>query len=166
MEVEYDNKVIMISSDGQKFEISAKAAMRSQIMKESIMGNNQEEIEFNANNIEGDILKKIVEYLEHYENEEPKEIERPLPSLNFKECVDEWDYNFIDVDINTIFKIINASNYLNIPPLLELSSAKMASIIKGKTTEEVRQLFGIQNEFTPEEEQQIIEENKWCMENL
>ena len=166
MEVECDNKVIMISSDGQKFEISVKAAMRSQIMKESIMGNNQEEIEFNANNIEGDILKKIVEYLEHYENEEPKEIERPLPSLNFKECVDEWDYNFIDVDINTIFKIINASNYLNIPPLLELSSAKMASIIKGKTTEEVRQLFGIQNEFTPEEEQQIIEENKWCMENL
>ena len=166
MEVEDDAKVIMISSDGQKFEISVKAAMRSQIMKESIMGNNQEEIEFNANNIEGDILKKIVEYLEHYENEEPKEIERPLPSLNFKECVDEWDYNFIDVDINTIFKIINASNYLNIPPLLELSSAKMASIIKGKTTEEVRQLFGIQNEFTPEEEQQIIEENKWCMENL
>ena len=166
MEVEDDAKVIMISSDGQKFEISVKAAMRSQIMKESIMGNNQEEIEFNANNIEGDILKKVVEYLEHYENEEPKEIERPLPSLNFKECVDEWDYNFIDVDINTIFKIINASNYLNIPPLLELSSAKMASIIKGKTTEEVRQLFGIQNEFTPEEEEQIIEENKWCMENL
>ena len=166
MEVEYDNKVIMISSDGQKFEISVKAAMRSQIMKESIMGNNQEEIEFNANNINGDILKKVVEYLEHYENEEPKEIERPLPSLNFKECVDEWDYNFIDVDINTIFKIINASNYLNIPPLLELASAKMASIIKGKTTEEVRQLFGIQNEFTPEEEEQIIEENKWCMENL
>ena len=166
MEVEYDNKVIMISSDGQKFEISAKAAMRSQIVKESIIGNNQEEIEFNANNIKGDILKKVVEYLEHHENEEPKEIERPLPSLNFQECVDEWDYNFIDVDINTIFEIINASNYLNIPPLLELASAKMASIIKGKTTEEVRQLFGIQNEFTPEEEQQIIEENKWCMENL
>ena len=166
MEVEYDNKVIMISSDEQKFEISTKAAMRSQIVKESIIGNNQEEIEFKVNNIKGDILKKVVEYLEHYENEEPKEIERPLPSLNFQECVDEWDYSFIDININTILEIINASNYLNIPPLLELSSAKMASIIKGKTTEEVRQLFGIQNEFTPEEEQQIIEENKWCMENL
>ena len=166
MEVEDDAKVIMISSDGQKFEISVKAAMRSQIVKESIIGNNQEEIEFNANNIKGDILKKVVEYLEHYENEEPKEIERPLPSLNFKECVDEWDYNFIDVDINTIFKIINASNYLNIPPLLELASAKIASITQSKTTEEIKQLFGIQNEFTPEEEQQIIEENKWCMENL
>ena len=166
MEVEYDNKVIMISSDEQKFEISAKAAMRSQIVKESIIGNNQEEIEFKVNNIKGDILKKVIEYLEHYENEEPKEIERPLPSLNFEECVDGWDYNFIDIDLDTIFEVILASNYLNIPPLLELASAKMASIIKGKTSEEVRQIFGIQNEFTPEEEEQIIEENKWCMENL
>ena len=166
MEVEYDNKVIMISSDGQKFEISAKAAMRSQIVKESIIGNNQEEIEFKVNNIKGDILKKVVEYLEHYENEEPKEIERPLPSLNFQECVDEWDYNFIDLDLGTIFEIILASNYLDIPPLIELASAKTASTIKGKTTEEVRKLYGIQNDFTDEEEQQIIEENKWCMENL
>ena len=27
----------------------------------------------------GNILKKIVEYLEHYKETEPKEIERPLP---------------------------------------------------------------------------------------
>ena len=166
MEAEYDNKVIMISSDGQKFEISAKAAMRSQLVKDSLIGNNEEEIEFNVNNVKGDILKKVVEYLEHYENEEPKEIERPLPSQNLKECVDEWDNDFIDIDLNTIFQIILASNYLNIKSLLELASAKIASIIKGKTNEEIKQIFGIQNDFTPEEEQQIIEENKWCMENL
>ena len=156
MEVEYDNKVIMISSDGQKFEISAKAAMRSQLVKDSLIGNNEEEIEFNVNNVKGDILKKVVEYLEHYENEEPKEIERPLPSQNFRECVDEWDNDFIDIDLDTIFQIILASNYLNIKSLLELASAKIASINKGKTTEDIRKIYGIQNDFTPEEEQQII----------
>ena len=83
MEIEDDTKVIMISSDGQKFEISAKAAIRFQIVKESLIGNNQDEIEFKANNIKGDILKKVVEYLKHYENEEPKEIVRPLLSFNF-----------------------------------------------------------------------------------
>ena len=112
------------------------------------------------------ILKKIKEYLEHYENNEPKEIERPLPSQNFKECVDEWDNNFIDVDLDLIFELILGANYMDIKPLLELASAKVASIIKGKTTEEIRKTFGITNDFTPEEEQQIIEENKWCMENL
>ena len=111
-------------------------------------------------------MKKIVEYLEHYKNEEPKEIERPLPSSKFEECVDKWDFDYIDICLDEIFEIINASNYLNIKPLLELASAKMASLMKGKTTEEIKKLFGITNDFTPEEEQQIIEEDKWCMENL
>ena len=72
----------------------------------------------------------------------------------------------MDISLNNIIEIINASNYLDIPPLLELSSAKTASIIKGKTTEEIRAIYDIKNDFTPEEEQQIIEENKWAMENL
>ena len=166
MELENDTKVILISSDGEKIEISAKAAMRSTLIKDSIQDCRDDIIEFTANNVKGNILKKIVEYLEHYKDTEPKEIERPLPSQNFKECVDEFDFNFTEVDLDMIFEIILASNYLDIKPLLELASAKVASILKGKTTEEIRRTFGITNEFTPEEEQQIIEENKWCMENL
>ena len=166
MELENDTKVILISSDGEKIETSAKAVMRSTLIKDSIQDCRDDIIEFTANNVKGNILKKIVEYLEHYKDTEPKEIERPLPSQNFKECVDEFDFNFTEIDLDMIFEIILASNYLDIKPLLELASAKVASILKGKTTEEIRRTFGITNEFTPEEEQQIIEENKWCMENL
>ena len=166
MELENDTKVILISSDGEKIEISAKAAMRSTLINDSIQDCRDDIIEFTANNVKGNILKKIVEYLEHYKDTEPKEIERPLPSQNFKECVDEFDFNFTEIDLDMLFEIILASNYLDIKPLLELASAKVASILKGKTTEEIRRTFGITNEFTPEEEQQIIEENKWCMENL
>ena len=166
MDIDDGTKVILISSDSKRFEISAKAAMRSEIIKESILDSKEDEIEFNVNKVNGDILKKIVEYLEHYKNEEPKEIERPLPSSKFEECVDKWDFDYIDINLDTVFEIILASNYLNIKPLLELASAKIASLTKGKTTEEIRKLFGISNGFDPEEEQQIIEENKWCMENL
>ena len=166
MELENDTKVILISSDGEKIETSAKAAMRSTLIKDSIQDCRDDIIEFTANNVKGNILKKIVEYLEHYKDTEPKEIERPLPSQNFKECVDEWDNNYIDVELDLIFELILGANYMDIKPLLELASAKVASIIKGKTTEEIRKTFGITNDFTPEEEQQIIEENKWCMENL
>ena len=166
MELENDTKVILISSDGEKIETSAKAAMRSTLIKDSIQDCRDDIIEFTANNVKGNILKKIVEYLEHYKDTEPKEIERPLPSQNFKECVDEFDFNFTEIDLDMLFEIILASNYLDIKPLQELASAKVASILKGKTTEEIRRTFNITNEFTPEEEQQIIEENKWCMENL
>ena len=163
--MEADKKITLVSSDGEKVEISSKAVQRSVLVK-GIIEDYPDDAEVPLNNVKSNILKKIKEYLEHYENTEPKEIERPLPSQNFKECVDGWDFNYIDVDLDLIFELILGANYMDIKPLLELASAKVASIIKGKTTEEIRKTFGITNDFTPEEEQQIIEENKWCMENL
>ena len=163
--MEADKKITLVSSDGEKVEISSKAVQRSVLVK-GIIEDYPDDAEVPLNNVKSNILKKIKEYLEHYENTEPKEIERPLQSQNFKECVDEWDFNYIDVDLDLIFELILGANYMDIKPLLELASAKVASIIKGKTTEEIRKTFGITNDFTPEEEQQIIEENKWCMENL
>ncbi len=163
--MEKQNKTLfLISSEGIKEPISLKAALRSQLIKTMLEINpDSNEIQLD---IKSDILKKIKEYLEHYENEEPKQIERPLPSQKFDECVEPWDFKYIDVDLELIFELILGANYMDIKPLLELASAKVASIIKGKTTEEIRKTFNIQNDFTPEEEQQILEENKWCMENL
>ena len=59
-----------------------------------------------------------------------------------------------------------AANYLEIKSLLELSTAKVASIIKNKTVQEIRDFFNIENDFTPEEEMQIMEENKWAEESF
>ena len=152
-----DKKITLVSSDGEKVEISSKAVQRSVLVK-GIIEDYPDDAEVPLNNVKSNILKKIKEYLEHYENTEPKEIERPLPSQNFKECVDEWDNTYIDVELDLIFELILGANYMDIKPLLELASAKVASIIKGKTTEEIRKTFGITNDFTPEEEQQIIED--------
>ena len=99
-----------------------KQAMRSKIVKICIFGNNEDRIEFKANGVKGADMKKVVEYLEHYKDEEQKLIGRPLPSSNFKECVDEWDYNFIDLELSIIFDISLAANYLDMQPLLELLS--------------------------------------------
>ena len=163
--MEGEKKITLVSSDGEKIEISSKAVQKSVLVK-GIIEDYPDDAEVPLNNVKSNILKKIKEYLEHYENSEPKEIERPLPSSEFKDCVEEWDYNYINVELEMIFEIILGANYMDIKPLLELASAKVASLIKGKTTEEIRKLFNITNDFTPEEEQQIAEENKWCMENL
>jgi S-phase kinase-associated protein 1 len=53
---------------------------------------------------------------------------------------------------------------MDIKPLLDLTCAAVASMIKGKTPEEIRKTFNIVNDFTPEEEAQVREENKWCEE--
>ena len=61
--------------------------------------------------------------------------------------------------------MIVAANYLNYPKLLDLACKDIAeSYIKGKTPEEIRQAFNIENDFTPEEEQQVREENAWAFE--
>ena len=155
----------LVSSEGEKMQISVKAAQRSQMIKR-IIDDFPNETEIPLENVRSNILKKIKEYLDHYQDTDPKEIERPLASQNYQECVDPWDFEFINVDLDLIFEIILASNYMDIKPLLELASSKVASIIKGKTPEEIRKTFNIQKEFTPEEEQQIREENQWCLDNL
>tara|TARA_B100001248_G_scaffold260424_1_gene248584 strand:- start:652 stop:843 length:192 start_codon:yes stop_codon:yes gene_type:complete len=61
-----------------------------------------------------------------------------------------------------LFELILAANFIDLQPLLDLACAQVATQIKGKTPEEIRQTFNIENDFTPEEEEQIREENKWC----
>jgi len=54
---------------------------------------------------------------------------------------------------------------MDIKSLLDLTCAKVASMIKGKTPEDIRKTFNIVNDFTPEEEAKVREENKWCEES-
>lgn len=158
-------QITLVSSDGEKIQISEKAAKRSILIK-GILDDYPEDQEIPLHNVKMTILQRVVSYLENYAEIDPKEIERPLPSNNFNECVDSWDYQFIDVELDVVFEIILAANYMDIKPLMELASSKVASIIKGKSPEEIRKIFNIQNDFTPEEENQIREENQWCLENL
>jgi S-phase kinase-associated protein 1 len=157
--------ITLVSSDGEKFQINEKAARRSQLIR-GVIDDFPDDPEVPLHNVKSNILEKIIKYLEYYKDTEPREIERPLPSNNYNECVDAWDYQFIDLELDQIFEIILSANYMDIKPLMELASSKVASIIKGKSPEDIRKTFNIQNDFTPEEEAQIREENQWCMENL
>lgn len=58
--------------------------------------------------------------------------------------------------------LIVAANFLDIEGLVNLGCAKIATFIKGKTVEEIRDTFGIENDFTPQEEAQLREENRWA----
>jgi S-phase kinase-associated protein 1 len=58
-----------------------------------------------------------------------------------------------------------AANYMDIKPLLDLTCAKVASYMKGKSAEEIRKRFNIENDLTKEEEEAIRAENKWAEES-
>jgi S-phase kinase-associated protein 1 len=139
------------SSDNVKVTIDSKSAERSVLLK-GLLQDYSDENDIPMPDIKGDILKKCVEYMTHYKDTEPKDIPRPLPSPNLLDVTDEWDVNFISgIDLDSVFEIINASNYLDLKSLLDLSCSRIASIMKGKTAEEIRNIFNLDNDLTEDE---------------
>ena len=72
----------------------------------------------------------------------------------------------MNLDQEVLFELIMAANFMDIKSLLELACAKVASMIKGKTIPDIRKFFNIENDFTPEEEAQIMDENRWAEESF
>ena len=140
---EKEDSITLISSELNHIEINAKAAKRSNLIKDFKNDFPEEAIELK--NINNQTLIKVKEYLEHYENIEPKKIIQPLPKKDFKECVDTWDYDYINLQNDLIFEIMLAANFMDIKPLLELTCAKIASLIKGKNERQIRQILNMQN---------------------
>jgi len=71
----------------------------------------------------------------------------------------EKDRDFINkFSIDELINLTEASNFLDIPNLLDLCTHKIANIIQDKTTEEMRVLFGVVNDFEPGEEEKLRKE--------
>lgn len=110
-------------------------------------------------NINYSIIIKIKDFLEYHVDHPPKKILMPNPKKDFKDCVDQWDYDFINnCDVETILQLMNAANFLQINSLLDLTSAKIASMIKGKNSEEIRRILNMEDD--DENEIECAEEEK------
>lgn len=105
------------------------------------------------------------EYLKHHKGfTHLSVITRPIRSDNLLDsAATEWDADFMNRHRGILIGLLNASHYLDIPPLTRLCAAKVATYIKGKTPDEVREAFGIVlTDKQRELEASIIPDtNKW-----
>lgn len=164
MEGENTSKAIkLVSQDGVTFEISKEVGAMSHLVS-NMIDIDEPGQELPINNVKGKVLEKVIEFCTHHVNSPLPEIEKPLRSNKMSDIVPEWDAKFIDVDKEFLMEIILAANFMDIPSLMELGCATVASMIKGKDPEEIRKTFNIKNDFTPEEEAKVREENRWCEE--
>ena len=162
-----DNRTVhLVSLEGESFDVPLSVATMSELVKTMIDEEQDEEEaqEIPLPNVKSAILAKVIEFQQQYKKDPMNEIEKPLKSANMAEVVQEWYSNFIAVEQEVLFELILAANYMDIKPLLDLTCATVASLIKGKSPEEIRKTFNIVNDFTPEEEASVREENKWCEE--
>jgi len=158
-------KVKLLCSDGEVVEVEVEIAEKSVLIK-GLIDDSGTDDEIPLPNVKRPILERVIVFCEHLKNNQPPEIEKPLRSTDMSVVVGAWFADYCNLEQEELFELIMASNYLDIKPLLELACAKVASMIKNKSVQEIRKFFNIENDFTPEEEQQIMEENKWAEESF
>lgn len=143
--------ITIISSDGENITIDEKSAKRSNLLN-GVLQDFKGDLEIPTPSVRAEVLKKVVEYLTHYKESEPREIPKPLPSTNLLDVTDEWDVTFINsIDLDFTYEIVNAASYMEIDSLLYLACAKLAALMTGRTVEEIRETFNIENDLSPEE---------------
>ena len=146
------NKVKLLCSDGEEVEIDIDVAEKSVLIK-GLIDDTGTDDQIPLPNVKRPILEKVIDFCKHLKDHQAPEIEKPLKSTDMQSVVDPWYADYINLEQEVLFELIMASNYLDIKPLLELACAKVASLIKNKSIEEIRKFFNIENDFSPEAEQ-------------
>jgi S-phase kinase-associated protein 1 len=160
-------KVILKSSDEEQFPVDVEIAKCSVLIRDMLenlgVDEGKEEV-IPIQTVKGSILKMIVDWATHHKDDPPPPPHADVEGEPRSTDMSSWDQQFLQVNQTTLFELIMAANYLDIKPLLDLGCKKVALLIAGRTTQEIRDLFNIENDFTPEEEEQIRRENEWVEE--
>ncbi|CAL1405250.1 unnamed protein product [Linum trigynum] len=155
-----EKRVITLkSSDGESFEVEEAVAMLSQTIKHMI----EDDCADNGiplPNVTAKILAMVIEYCKKHHGSPKPDYAGAVED----EALKTWDKKFVKVDQDTLFDLILAANYLNIKELLDLTCKTVADMMSGKTPEEIRKIFNIKNDYTPEEEAEVRRENQWAFE--
>ncbi|CRK90550.1 CLUMA_CG004254, isoform A [Clunio marinus] len=127
-------KIIHLKSqDGVVVSTTYECAQLSHTIKDMLEmigtdSNEDEPLEIPLMNVHSAQLHKIVEWIEHW-----KDIKHPtneeIKNMPCKD-IDPWNKNFLKVKIEELYELIAASNYLNIPGLLWLTTREVAYMIK------------------------------------
>ena len=163
--------ITLNSQDGISFNVDISVANQSQLLK-----NMMEDVQDSTNvvipipNVTSSILKRVLEYCDYHKNSieesSPIHIEEFESNKNRPDKENPFDLEFISsLSTDDLFDVITASNYLDIKGLLDLGCKHVANKIKGKSPQEIRTLFNVENDFTPEEEERIKRENEWASDS-
>jgi S-phase kinase-associated protein 1 len=141
------DQVILISQDLVRIPIDKQTALRS-VMLSNLLQDVSDVTDIPITNVDSKTLVKITEYMKHHKDDPEYNTEQPPePS--------DWDQQYLETDLETLFSIILGANYLDIKPLLVLVCTRVASILKLKSVEELREIFQVEDDFDDETRKQI-----------
>jgi len=158
--------ISVLTKDKKPLTIKKSAAMNSALLRKYIEENKNTEEPIMLQEVEDKIIDKLWEYLEHVDEHEVKEIEKPLTTNDMKNETDDWSANFVDIPLEDIVNLTKGASYMGIRTLVDLCCAKLACMCMDKSEEEIFNVFNINETLTEEEKQRLREENKWIENNF
>ncbi|XP_028083538.1 SKP1-like protein 1A [Camellia sinensis] len=154
LETKNKKMLILRSSDGEEFAIQENIAVKSTTIKNMVEGGCVSNV-IPVPNVDAKTLAMVIEYCKKHAETDAEEATSELKKFNSE---------FLDNGQQVLYDLIMAANFLDVKELLEAVCQKVADMIKGKTPDQIRKIFNIKNDFTPEEEEENRKENSWAFE--
>ncbi|CAF5016673.1 unnamed protein product, partial [Rotaria sp. Silwood1] len=141
-----NRQITLESNDKQKFEVNIDILEQSKTIKDVM-----ERTTIPLPNVDSTNLKKIIEWMTHHKDDIPSFDDDEDYGERKKIEISKWDQDFLKIDQSSLIQLLLAANYLDISKLIDIICKTIADMMNGKTTEQIRETFNIQNDFTPEE---------------
>lgn len=142
---------VLKSSDGDVFDLSEAAALKMLTVKRMVEDNHSCGDNITVvplPNLDSKLLSRVVEYSKRHDETSPDR----LPD----DALRAWDKDFVKGDYRSLCRLIDAASYLDLKSLMDLACQALAGRIEHKTPAQIRHLFNIKNDYTPEQEAALL----------
>lgn len=160
MEVD-EPQVRIRTSDGKRFTLSKSEASCSNALRTMIESyqNAPNATEYINLPVVSQLLEKVIEWCQEHCNDNPENSSDIY--LLESESRELWEKTFLNsMTEEFLFRLMHVANYLDIRSLYDACCTKMAKYWESKKVDELRKMYKIENDFSPEEERAMLLENR------
>ncbi|XP_015163295.1 SKP1-like protein 1B [Solanum tuberosum] len=145
--------ITLKTSDCEEFKLDEAIVVRSEVIKNIV-----QDVDCTSNviplfNIDGNTMTTMVKYWKKHWEEGVT-----------KDQLKNFDKDFLKMSHSELLGVVLAARYLDDKQLKKVIIQEFVHRITGKTLEEIREVYGIVNDYTPEEEEEFRREYAWAFE--
>ena len=129
----------IITNEGRTFEVSDETALKLGKLLQAVMEDTDTSDGIPLSNVDGAVFEILLGIVQGTTQEK-------------------------QLDVRKMIEVMEAANFLNNQEILDKLAPLVADQIRGKTAEQIRNLLGLEDDFTEEERREIEKEQAWFMQ--
>lgn len=139
-------KIKLQSSDKQIIEVDEAVGRKMKIVSTLLKDMPNDPGPIPLMNVEAASLKLVIQWLEKHVDDPPHG-EEDFDTKRARE-IPPWDKSFLGaLPDEKLFELMLAANYLDVEDLLEVACKTVAQSMVGKSADEIRERFGLENDM-------------------